>query len=55
MLTDAGVVLWIILESHSDGTHSLQIGLTSDVMLYFSKSVPKKKQTHLHLGWTEGE
>ncbi len=44
-------------DSHSDGTHSLQ-GIrwcAGDVMLNLSKSVPMKKQTHLHLGWPEGE
>ncbi len=25
---------------------------TGDAMLYFSKSVQMKKQTHLHLGWS---
>ncbi len=25
------------------------------VILNFSKSVPTKKQTHLHLGWPKGE
>ncbi len=41
------------LDSHSDGTHSLQRihWWASDVMLNFSKSVLMKKQTHLHLGW----
>ncbi len=36
------------LDSHSDGTHSLQRihCWTSDGMLNFSKSVPMKKQTH---------
>ncbi len=45
------------LDSHSDGTHSLQSikQQASDAMLHFSKSVHMKKQTHLHLGWTEGE
>ncbi len=45
------------LDSHSDGTHSLQRihWWASDVMLHFSKSGPMKKQTHLHLGWPEGE
>ncbi len=45
------------LDSHSDGTHSLQRihWLVSDVMLHFSKSVPVKKQTHPHLVWPEGE
>ncbi len=54
--------LWIIcdifiscLDSHSDGTHSLQSihWWASDAMLHFSKSVPMKKQTHLHLEWPE--
>ncbi len=42
------------LNSHSDGTHSLQRihWWASDVN--FSKSVPIKKQT-IHLGWPEGE
>ncbi len=41
------------LDSHSDGTHSLQRihWWASDVMQIFSKSVLMKKQTHLHLGW----
>ncbi len=45
------------LDSHSDGTHSLQSihSWASDVMLHFSKSVSMKKQTHLHLTWHEGE
>ncbi len=45
------------LDSHSDGTHSLLRihWWASDVMLNFSKSVPMKKQTPLHLGWPEGE
>ncbi len=30
-------------------------GQANDVMPYFSKSVPRKKQTHVHLGWPEGE
>ncbi len=57
--------LWIVvivvfisrLDSHSDGTHSLQRmhWWASDVMLNFSKSVLMKKQTHLHLGWREVE
>ncbi len=45
------------LDSHSDGTHSLQ-GIhwwASDIMLHFSKSVPMKKQTHLHLAWHDGD
>ncbi len=50
-------VFIICLDSHSDGTHSLQrihwwaIG----VMLNLFKSVLMKKQTHLHIGWPEGE
>ncbi len=45
------------LESHSDGTHSLQRidWWASVVMLNFSKCVLVNKQTHLHLGWSEGE
>ncbi len=45
------------LDSHSDGTHSLQRihWWAGDVILYFSKSVLMKKRTHLHLGWPEGE
>ncbi len=46
------------LDSHSDGTHSLQ-GIywwaSYYVMLNFCKSVPMKKQTHFHLGWPEDE
>ncbi len=39
------------LDSHPDGTHSLQWThwRASDVMLDSSKSVPMKKQNHLHL------
>ncbi len=56
--------LWMIILifvsavwTHSDGTHSLQRMhcWASNLMLYFSKSVLMKKQTHLHLGWREGE
>ncbi len=52
--------LWIIvmyfisfLDSHSNGTHSLQMihWWASDVML--SKSVPMKTQTQHHNGWSE--
>ncbi len=45
------------LDSHSDGTHSLHRihWWTSDVVLNFSKSVPMRKQTDLHLGWPESE
>ncbi len=44
------------LDSHSDGTHSLQriIAWASDGMLHFSKSVPIKKQAYLHI-WSEGD
>ncbi len=53
-------LLWCFyhcLDSHSDGTHSLQRihwGV-NDVMLHSSKSVPMKKQTHLHFRWPGGE
>ncbi len=48
------VLLWCFiscLDSHSDGTHSLQMmhWWPSNVMLHFSKSVLMKKETHLHL------
>ncbi len=45
------------LDSHSDGTHSLQMihWWASDVMLNFSKSVLMKNQTHPHLDRPEGE
>ncbi len=45
------------LDSHSDGTHSLQRThwWASDIRLNFSKSVLMKKKTHLHLGWPENE
>ncbi len=41
------------LDSHSDGTHSLQriYCWASDAMLHFSKSVSMQKQINLHLGW----
>ncbi len=41
------------LDSHSDGTHSLQSihWWESDVMLHFSKSSPMNKQTHLLFAW----
>ncbi len=56
-------LMWIImfyefLDSHSDGTHSLQIiyWWVSNVMLNFSKSVPmKNKKNILNLGWLEDE
>ncbi len=43
------------LDSCSDGTHSLQSihCLTSDVVINNFKS--DEKQTHLHLGWPDGE
>ncbi len=45
------------LESHSDGTHSLQRihWWAINVMQNLKKSVPMKKQTHLHLECPEGE
>ncbi len=57
LLVDYCDVFISCLDSHSDGTHSLQRihWWASDEMLYFFKSVPTKKQTHLHLGWPEGE
>ncbi len=47
----------ICLDTYSDGTHSLQRihWWASVVMLNLTKSVPIKKQTHLYLGWPEGE
>ncbi len=55
--------LWIIvifiscLDSHSDGTHSLQRiqWCASDVMLNFSRSALTKKQTDLHFGKPKGK
>ncbi len=43
--------VFISLDSHSDGTHSLQMIYWSanDVMLIFSKTLSMKKQTHLIL------
>ncbi len=43
------------IDSHSDGTHSLQRihWWASDGMLHLSKYILMKKQTHLHLGWPE--
>ncbi len=57
LLEDYCDVFISCLDSHSDGTHSLQriYWWASDVKLNFSKSVPTKKQTHLHLGWPESE
>ncbi len=45
------------LDSHSDGTHSLQRihWWASDAILNFSKFVPMKKQTPIFLEWPEGE
>ncbi len=45
------------LDSHYDGTHSLQMihWWTSDLMIHFSKSVLIKTQAHLHLRWPECE
>ncbi len=52
LLVDYCDVFISCLDSHSDGTHSLQMihWRASDVMLHLSKSVPMKKQTYLHLG-----
>ncbi len=56
LLVDYCEVYISCLNSHSDGTHSLQriLWWASDVTLHFSKSVPMKKQTHLHLKWHWG-
>ncbi len=45
------------LDSHSDGTHSLQRihWWAIDAMLNFSKSFLMKKQTQLHFWWAEGK
>ncbi len=55
LLVDYCNVFIICLDSHSDGTHSLQRihCWASDVMLHFTQSVLMKKQTHLHLVWSE--
>ncbi len=55
LLVDYCDVFTSCLDSHSDGTHSLQriLWWASDVMLHFSNFVPIK-QTNLHLGWPEG-
>ncbi len=52
LLVDYCDVFISCLDSHSDGTHSLQRihWWASDGVLHFSKSVPMKKQTHLYLG-----
>ncbi len=49
LLVDYCDVFISCLDSHSDGTHSLQMihWWASDAMLDFSKSVLMKKQTHL--------
>ncbi len=51
LLVDYCVVFISSLDSHSDGTHSMQSinWWESDVMPHFSKSFVIKKQTHLHL------
>ncbi len=46
------IVMFFIscLDSHSDGTHSLQRNeQVMQLMLKFSQSIQMKKQTHLHL------
>ncbi len=57
LLVDYCDVFISCLDSHSDGTHSLQRihWWASDVMPNFSKSVPMKKRTYLHLGRLEGD
>ncbi len=63
-----GLELWVLLvdycdvfisclDSHSDGTHSLQriYWWASAVMLNFTQSGLLKTQAHLHLGWPAGE
>ncbi len=57
LLVDYCDVFISCLDSHSDGTHSLQRihCWAGDGMLHFSKSVLMKKQTPLHLGWPEAE
>ncbi len=56
LLVDYCDVFISCLNSHSNGTHSLQMILwwASDVMQNFSKFI-MKEQTHLHVGWPEGE
>ncbi len=55
LLVDYCDVFISCLDSHSDGTHSLQRihRWASDVMLNLSKTFLIKKQTHLHLEWPE--
>ncbi len=50
-------VVFSCLDSHSDGTHSLQriYCWASDVKLHSSESVPMERQTHVYLEWSEGE
>ncbi len=57
LLVDYCDVFISCLDSHSDGTHSLQRmhWWASDGILHFFKSVSMNKQTYLHLGWPEGE
>jgi len=45
------------LDSHSDGTRSLSWvhWWGSDVMIHFSRSVERRKENHLHLGWPVDE
>ncbi len=45
------------LDSHSDGTHSLQRiqWWASEVMQNVSKSIPMNKQPNLHIGWHKWE
>ncbi len=53
MLTDGLEWCGLLVDAHSDGTHSLQSihCWDTDAMLHFSKS--DEKQTHLHFGWPE--
>ncbi len=57
LLVDYCDVFISCLDSHSDGTHSLQSihWWANYIMLHFSESFLMKKQTHLHLSWPEGE
>ncbi len=56
LLVDYSDVFIRCLDSHSDGTHSLQrIHWWANYMIHFSKSVPMKKQTHLHIAQPKGE
>ncbi len=58
-----GLEVCELLEDYCDvfisclGSHSFYVMLNSSnyVMLNFSKSIPMKKQTHLHLEWPESE